>query len=75
MAIAKNAQQNDDEILTPKQLAEQLKVSESWVKDHALGRRKPPLPVIRLGSKRGLIRFRQSDIQKFLRDNQRGEVA
>lgn len=62
---------NGNELLTPKQLAEELKVSESWVRDHALGRRLPQLPVIRLGGKWGLLRFRRLEIDQFLKDNQR----
>ena len=62
---------DNDEILTAKELASQLKVSEEWVRDHALGRRLPLVPSIKLGGPRGLLRFRQSQIDKFLKDNQR----
>lgn len=62
---------DNDEILTAKELASQLKVSVEWVRDHAQGRRQPALPSVRLGGRRGLLRFRQSQIDKFLKDNQR----
>lgn len=60
-----------DEILTAKELARELKVSECWVRDHALGRRLPLVPSIRLGGRRGLLRFRRSEIEIFLKDNAR----
>jgi hypothetical protein len=66
---------DDDELLTSKEIAAWLKVSECWVRDHALGRRQPRLPSIRLGGERGLLRFRRRDILHFLSVYQRGEVA
>lgn len=60
-----------DDLLTAKELATWLKVSNCWVKDHAMGRRQPFLPSIRIGGKRGLLRFRRSDIMVFLKDNER----
>ena len=59
------------ELMTPKQLAEELAVSQAWVRDHVTGRRKPVLPHIWLGDKRGQLRFRRSDIEQFLKRNMR----
>lgn len=57
------------QLLTVKELAKELLVSEAWVRDHVIGRRKPPLPHIRLGDRRGQLRFRRSDIDTFLQRN------
>lgn len=54
-----------ERLLTPKELAEQLCVSQAWIRDHVSGRRKPLLPYVRLGDKRGQIRFRPSQIDTF----------
>jgi hypothetical protein len=54
------------ELLTPRQLARELSVSEAWIRDHCSGRRKPLLPHIRLGDRRGQIRFRRANIDTFL---------
>jgi hypothetical protein len=55
-------------LLTSKEVAVRLVVSEAWVRDHASGRRSPRLPCIVLG---GLLRFRASDIEEFLSSNER----
>ena len=52
-------------LLTLEQVAETLGVSKDWVRDHAT-RRNPRLPVVRLGDKRAVLRFRPEDIQKFI---------
>ena len=62
---------NGGELMTPKQLAEELAVSEAWIRDHVSGRRQPPLPHIRLGERRALVRFRRSEIEAFLKCNSR----
>jgi excisionase family DNA binding protein len=49
-------------MLTAAEVARWLRVSPAWVRQHANGRR-PELPAVRLGS---LLRFRASDIQKFI---------
>jgi excisionase family DNA binding protein len=52
-------------LLTLDQVAEILGVSRNWVRDHAT-RRNPRIPVIRLGTKRALLRFRQQDVEAFI---------
>jgi hypothetical protein len=58
---------SEHELLTPKQLARELAVSQAWIRDHTSGRRKPLLPHIRLGDRRGQIRFRRADTDAFLK--------
>ncbi len=53
---------SESHLLTAKDVAERLGVSERWVRDHAT-RRFPRIPVIRLGP---LLRFRLEDIEEFL---------
>lgn len=52
-------------LLTLEQVAELFGVSKDWVRDHAT-RRNPRLPVVRLGGRRAVLRFRPEDIQKFI---------
>jgi hypothetical protein len=57
-----------DVLLTPDQVAERLSVSVDWVRDHS-SRKNPRLPVIRLGGgpgRKGLLRYRASEIEKFI---------
>jgi hypothetical protein len=61
------------QLLTPAQLARELQVSVDWIRDHASGRRKPKLPCVRLGDRRGTLRFRRSDIDRFLAANARNQ--
>jgi len=56
----------DHPILTAKEAAKYLRVSEAWVRDHVTGRRLPALPVIRMGNRRGVLRFRRADLDSFL---------
>jgi hypothetical protein len=42
-----------------------LGVSKAWVRDHAT-RRNPRLPVIRLGGKQAVLRFRPQDLENFI---------
>jgi hypothetical protein len=62
------------ELLTPKQLAKEMGVSESWIRDHVIGRRKPTLPHIWIGDKRGLLRFDRDEIDAFYRNNTRNSA-
>jgi predicted DNA-binding transcriptional regulator AlpA len=52
-------------LLTLEQVAHMLGVSKAWVRDHAT-RRNPRIPVVRLGGKRALLRFRGQDIENFI---------
>jgi hypothetical protein len=57
-------------LLTPEEVAERLNVSPDWVRDHS-SRKTPRLPVIRLGGgpgRAGLLRYRASDIERFIED-------
>jgi hypothetical protein len=59
-----------DALLTPEQVAKRLNVSPDWVRDHS-SRKTPRLPVIRLGGgpgRAGLLRYRASDIEKFVQE-------
>lgn len=62
-----------DLLLTPEQVAERLSVSIDWVRDHS-SRKSPRLPVIRLGGgpgRKGLLRYRASEIEKFIAELER----
>jgi hypothetical protein len=58
-------------LLTALDVASELCVSVSWVRDHAIGRRQPALPAIRMG---GILRFRRTDIDTFLELHTRNQV-
>ena len=63
----------DDHLLKPEQVAERLNVSVDWVRDHS-SRKMPRLPVIRLGGgpgRAGLLRYRASEIEKFIEEMER----
>jgi hypothetical protein len=47
-----NAEQCSAQLLTAKDVARELCVSQAWVRDHVTGRRSPALPVIRLGDRK-----------------------
>jgi len=55
-------------LLTLDDVAKLLSVSKDWVRDHAT-RRSPRLPVVRLGGKRAVLRFRQEDVDEFINEN------
>lgn len=54
-----------ERLLTPKDVSEWLGVSAGWVLDHASGRRRPSLPSVKLGK---AVRFREEDVERFIRD-------
>ena len=51
-----------ERLLTAREVAARLGVSERWVRDHAT-RRNPRIPAIKLGP---LVRFRWADMQEFV---------
>ena len=57
-----------DPLLTAEDLARRLKVSTDWVWDHS-SRKKPYLPVIRMGD--GTLRYRNSGIEAFIDERER----
>ena len=62
-----------DPLWTPEQVAQRLNVSPDWVRDHS-SRKEPRLPVIRLGGgpgRAGVLRYRASDIEKFIEEMER----
>lgn len=61
-----------ESLLSLEQVAEHLNVSRDWVRDHAT-RRNPRIPVVRLGGRRALLRFRPQDVQQFITENLTGE--
>jgi hypothetical protein len=65
---------SDHYLLTPKQVAQELAVSEAWVRDHVSGRRKPVLPHVWVGDRRGLLRFRRADLDTFIQANVRNDA-
>jgi predicted DNA-binding transcriptional regulator AlpA len=52
-------------LLSLDEVATTLGVSAAWVRDHAT-RRSPRLPVVRLGGKRAILRFRVEDVENFI---------
>jgi hypothetical protein len=58
----------DLQMMTLEQVADLFGVSKAWVRDHAT-RRNPRIPCVRLGGKRALLRFRPSDVEKFIGQN------
>jgi Helix-turn-helix domain len=68
MALMKNEsrQQDVDPLLTPQEVADWLRVSPAWVRDHAT-RRKPLLPTVKLGQGKGApLRFHPEKIREFI---------
>jgi predicted DNA-binding transcriptional regulator AlpA len=55
-------------LLTLGDVASLLGVSKAWVRDHAT-RRNPRIPVVRLGGRRALLRFRQQDVENFIAEH------
>jgi len=52
-------------LLSLDDVAYMLGVSKAWVRDHAT-RRSPRIPVVRLGGRRAVLRFRPLDIENFI---------
>lgn len=58
---------NGAQLMTAGEVAKMLKVSESWVRQHANGHREPHLPCIKMGA---VLRFNPREIEAFV-DSQR----
>ena len=56
-----------DPLLTADEVALRLRVSKDWVWDHS-SRKKPSLPVIRMGD--GALRYRASRIEEFISERE-----
>lgn len=52
-------------LLSLDDVASMLGVSKAWVRDHAT-RRSPRIPVVRLGGRRAVLRFRPMDVENFI---------
>ena len=52
-----------DKLLSVKEVAAWLQISETWVRAHANKDRRPYLPAIKMGK---TLRFRSSDVEGFL---------
>jgi hypothetical protein len=59
-------------LLTAEDVAKRLNVSTDWVWDHS-SRKKPLLPVIRMGD--GALRYRASGIEAFIDERERMTLA
>ena len=57
-------------ILTVKEVAELLRVSPNWVRQHATGKRRPVLPCIRIG---GAVRFDAADVARLIEECKNGK--
>lgn len=62
------AEQSTARLLTPRQVAEWLRVSVAWVSSHARGKHRPVLPSVKMGK---LVRFRADEVQAFIDECQR----
>jgi predicted DNA-binding transcriptional regulator AlpA len=59
-------------LLSQEDVAQMLGVSKAWVHDHAT-RRSPRIPVVRLGGRRAVLRFRPVDIEQFINAHLQGQ--
>jgi len=59
---------SNDPLLTADDVARRLNVSKDWVWDHS-SRKKPLLPVIRMGD--GTLRYRRNAIEAFIDERER----
>ena len=65
--------EDNDPLLTPKEVAKRLNTSVDWVWDHST-RKAPLLPVIRFGDglgRGGMLRYRASKIEEFIAEQER----
>jgi hypothetical protein len=54
------------QLIKPRDVANKLGVSISWVIQHASGKRKPYLPAVKMGPGRSPLRFDPNDVEKFI---------
>ncbi len=59
-------------LLTVRDVARWLNVSQGWVRDHATGRRRPALPAVKLGKS---LRFHEDQVRNWLQELQKGKAA
>ena len=55
-----------ERLWTVNEVAEYLVVDDGWVRDHSNGKRKPALPVVRVGKH---LRYRRADIEAWVARN------
>lgn len=58
----------DDSLMTTAEVAELLRVSVSWVRQHSSGTRQPALPAVRFGA---AVRFRRSAVMAWIEQQER----
>jgi hypothetical protein len=56
------------QLVRPRDVAQKLGVSISWVIQHASGKRRPYLPAVKMGPGRSPLRFDPNDVEKFIDD-------
>jgi excisionase family DNA binding protein len=59
-------------LLSVGEVAEWLNVSSGWVYDHAIGRRRPVLPSVKLGK---ALRFHEDEVNAWLHARGQGKAA
>ncbi len=69
MAGVSTAPDIESDLLDVDDVAKRLNVSPGWVRDHAVGRRLPRIPCVRLGC---LIRFKPADVGAFIAEQSHG---
>jgi predicted DNA-binding transcriptional regulator AlpA len=69
--IGENAALPSEPLLTVDDVARRLNVSKDWVWDHS-SRRRPLLPVIRMGD--GALRYRRNAIEAFIDERERASA-
>lgn len=59
------------QLVRARDVAKKLGVSNSWVIQHASGKRRPYLPAVKMGPGRSPLRFDPNDVEKFIDDCRR----
>jgi predicted DNA-binding transcriptional regulator AlpA len=63
---------SDERLLTAREVAQILRMSDAWVRDHATKRRRPFLPCVRFGKS---IRFTREHVDIFIRQCEEQQAA